>query len=102
VISNASTNTFITVNIVRTLVTTSDFFVGFFAQNYWTSPSQVRSTRQIPTSPTAALSPAALGAGNISNLSVNAIPVNAIELFGLPGKCLIRRANRLTGTGLLC
>lgn len=80
VVSSAGTDTFITTSVVPTLVTTSNFFVGFELQNQPTSTFPAAIDRTAPTflnRSFVAGGPA--GTGNIFNLSANSMPVGPIE-----------------------
>ncbi len=97
VISNQGTDTFITTNFPPTVVTTSNFFVGFFISH---------GAGQFPaafdeTAPTFSnRSYVAGGAnGDFHNLNNNDLPVAPIESYGLPGNWLIR-ADGTTSGGL--
>jgi hypothetical protein len=90
-ISNVGTNTFITTSIVPTLITTTNFFVGFELPNQPGGSFPGALDRTAPTfanrSFVAGSNP---GMGNIFNLSANGIPVAPIENFITPGNWLIR------------
>ena len=95
VVANQGTDTFISTDIADTVITTSNFFVGFLiGHNAGQFPAAFDESNPIFNR-----SYVAGGAvGDINNLNNNDIPVAPIEAFGLFGNWLIRATATGEGT----
>jgi len=96
-ISGAGTDTFVSLSISPTVVTTSNFFVGFIlTQPSGTFPGALDQTP--PTFPNRSFVTAnAAGEGNIFDLTANSfVPLTTIERAGIPGNWLIRAGADVT------